>query len=151
MDEISDRDQIPAAKKNGQQRGAENVASVAEYLDRLDRTGELVPLNPDGGPNYSEIARHCGFGRQVFYTNEKARSLVEQRIQGFAKLHESQKERSALHKADVQDRHIQRLEEKVATLSAEVEGLRQQNRGLQERLRQYELIEEVMDIGRYRP
>jgi hypothetical protein len=51
MDEISDRDRRPVAKKNGQQRGAENVERVADYLDRLDRTGELVPLNPDGGPN----------------------------------------------------------------------------------------------------
>src|ERR1700730_12978290 len=61
------------SKKSGQQRGAENVDSVAAYLTQLDSTGERVPLNPDGGPNYSEIARHCGFGRQVFYTNEKAR------------------------------------------------------------------------------
>lgn len=66
--------------KSGRQRGAENVASVIAYLDELDRAGERVPLNPDGSPNYSEIARLCGFGRQVFYTNEKARQLVEQRI-----------------------------------------------------------------------
>ena len=39
----------------------------------------------------------------------------------------------------------------MATLSAEVEALRQRNRELEERLRQYELIEEVMDVGRYRP
>ena len=148
MDEISDRDR---AKKNGQQRGAENVESLAEYLGQLDKSGEMVPLNPDGGPNYSEIARHCGFGRQVFYTNEKARALVEQRIQRFAESHESQKVKGALHKVAAQDRHIQRLEEKLATLSAEVEALRHQNRDLQERLRQYELIEEVMDVGRYRP
>ena len=51
---------------------------MADYLVQLDRAGETLPLNPDGGPNYSEIARHCGFGRQVFYTNEKARGLMEQ-------------------------------------------------------------------------
>jgi hypothetical protein len=139
------------SKKSGQQRGAENVESVAAYLDQLDSTRERVPLNPDGGPNYSEIARHCGFGRQVFYTNEKARELVEQRIQRSAGSHEGQKARNALHKVDSQDRQIQRLEEKVATLSAEIEALRRQNRDCQERLRQYELIEEVMDVGRYRP
>ena len=111
----------------------------------------MVPLNPDGGPNYSEIARHCGFGRQVFYTNEKARALIEQRMHRFAGSRENRKVRSALHKVDAQDRQIQRLEEKVATLSAEVEALRQRNRELEERLRQYELIEEVMDVGRYRP
>ena len=148
MDEISDRDR---AKKNGQQRGAENVESLAEYLGQLDKSGEMVPLNPDGGPNYSEIARHCGFGRQVFYTNEKARALIEQRIQRFAESPESQKVKGALHKVDAQDRQIQRLEEKVATLSAEVEALLQRNRELEERLRQYELIEEVMDVGRFRP
>jgi hypothetical protein len=141
----------PASKKSGQQRGADNVASVGEYLNQLDKTGEMVPLNPDGGPNYTEIARQCGFGRQVFYTNEKARALVEQRIQRPADSQESRKVRSALHKVDSQDRQIQRLEERVATLSAEIESLRQQNRGLRERLRHYELIEEVMDVGRYRP
>src|SRR6266700_4896684 len=98
VDRIGDSGRRPAPKKNGQQRGAENVESVAEYLGQLDRTEEMVPLNPDGGPNYSEIARHCGFGRQVFYTNEKARALVEQRIERFAESHESQKVTSALHK-----------------------------------------------------
>ena len=115
-------------------RAANNEArktsrAVVDYLDQLDRAGEMVPLNPDGGPNYSEIARHCGFGRQVFYTNEKARALVEQRIHRFAESRENRKVRSALHKVDAQDRQIQRLEEKVATLSAEVEALRQQEPG----------------------
>lgn len=151
MDEIGDNGGRAASNKSGQQRGAENVESLNEYLDQLDRTGGMIPLNPDGGPNYSEIARHCGFGRQVFYTNERARALVEQRIQRSADLREGQKARSALHKVDAQDRQIQRLEEKLATLSAEVDALRRQNRELQERLRQYELMEEVMDVGRYRP
>jgi hypothetical protein len=151
VDEIGDNGRRPAPKKNGQQRGAENVESVAEYLDQLDTTEEMVPLNPDGGPNYSEIARHCGFGRQVFYTNGKARALVEQRIQRLTESRASQQVRNALHKVDVQDRHIQRLEEKVATVSAEVEALHQQNRDLRERLRQYEVMEEVLDVGRYRP
>lgn len=143
--------QRPDANRSGQQRGAENVESVTEYLNQLNSSGEMVPLNSDGGPNYSEIARHCGFGRQVFYTNEKARALVEQLVQRSAELHRSRKVISALHKVDAQDRRIQKLEEKVATLSAEVEALHQQNRKLQIRLRQYELMEEVMDVGRYRP
>ena len=151
MDEMNEDGGGQGVKKSGQQRGTENVESVVAYLDQLDRTGEMVPLNPDGGPNYSEIARHCGFGRQVFYTNEKARALIEERMHRFAEPRENRKVRSALHKVDAQDRQIQRLEEKVATLSAEVEALRQRNRELEERLRQYELIEEVMDVGRYRP
>jgi len=138
-------------KKSGQQRGAENVDSLAEYLVGLDQAGATMPLNLDGSPNYSEIARHCGFGRQVFYTNERARALVEQRLTRFEESREGQKIRKALHKVDIQDRRIQNLEEKVATLEAEVEALRRQNRELQERLRQYELIEDVMSIGRYRP
>lgn len=151
MDEMSADGRGRDSKKSGQQRGAENVESVAAYLGHLDRIGEMVPLNPDGGPNYSEVARHCGFGRQVFYTNEKARALVEQHIQRSTESYASRKAKSALHKVDIQERHIQRLEEKVATLSAEIEALHQQNRDLQERLRQYELMEEVMDTGRYRP
>ena len=75
----------------------------------------------------------------------------KKRLRRFTESPENRKVRSALHKAEAQDRQIQRLEEKAATLSAEVEALRQRNRELQERLRQYELIEEVMDIGRYRP
>lgn len=151
MGDMNDGGRGRDTKRSGQQRGAENVAGVAAYLDELDRTGETVPLNPDGGANYSAIARHCGFGRQVFYTNEKARELVEQRIRRSADSRESQKVVRVLHKVDSQDRQIQRLEEKVAMLSAEIEALRQEKRMLQERLRQYELIEEVMDVGRYRP
>ena len=75
---MDERSEGAALKKSGQQRGADNVESLTWYLDELDQTGEMIPLNPDGGPNYSEIARHCGFGRQVFYTNEKVRALVEQ-------------------------------------------------------------------------
>lgn len=151
MDEMNEDGGGQGVKKSGQQRGTENVESVVAYLDQLDRTGEMVPLNAEGGPNYSEIARHCGFGRQVFYTNEKARALIEERMHCLAGSRENRKVRSTLHKVDAQDRQIQRLEEKVATLSAEVEALRQRNRELEERLRQYELIEEVMDVGRYRP
>lgn len=138
--------------KSGRQRGAENVASVIAYLDELDRAGERVPLNPDGGPNYSEIARLCGFGRQVFYTNENARKLIEQRIpRNLDAGPPGRLTEQALQKADSQDRQIRRLEERVAALSAELESLRLNNRRLSERLRQYELIEEVMDVGRYRP
>jgi hypothetical protein len=151
VDEMNNEGDRQGVNKSGQQRGAENVAGVVAYLEQLDRAGETLPLNPDGGPNYSEIARQCGFGRQVFYTNEKARGLVEERLHRFTESPENRKVRSALHKAEAQDRQIQRLEEKAATLSAEVEALRQRNRELQERLRQYKLIEEVMDIGRYRP
>jgi hypothetical protein len=139
------------SRKSGRQRGAENIESLTAYLDQLDRTGEMVPLNPGGDPNYSEIARLCGFGRQVFYTNGRARELVEQRTQRDADSRASRQVRQAVRKADSQDRQIQRLEEKVAALSAEVESLRLSNRRLQERLRQYELIEEVLDVGRYRP
>ncbi len=151
MDEMNEDGGGQGVKKSGQQRGTENVESVVAYLDQLDKAGEMVPLNAEGGPNYSEIARHCGFGRQVFYTNEKARAPIEERMHCLAGSRENRKVRSALHKVDAQDRQIQRLEEKVATLSAEVEALRQRNRELEERLRQYELIEEVMDVGRYRP
>ncbi len=151
MDEIDDDSRGSESKKSGGQRGADNVESLAQYLDQLDRAGEPVPLNPDGGPNYSEIARHCGFGRQVFYTNEKARALVEQRIKHSQGSREDPKVKNALHKVDAQGRQIQRLEEKVATLSVEVEALRRKKRELQEQLRQYELIDEVMSIGRYRP
>ena len=151
VDEIGRDRHRSESKKSGQQRGADNVQSLTEYLEGLDRVAETIPLNPDGGPNYSEIARHCGFGRQVFYTNEKARTLVDQHLRRFEECPQGQKVRKALHKADIQDRRIQSLEERVATLSAEIEALRRQNRDLQERLRQYELIEEVMSIGRYRP
>ncbi len=151
MDEMNEDGGGQGVKKSGQQRGTENVESVVAYLDQLDKAREMVPLNAEGGPNYSEIARHCGFGRQVFYTNEKARAPIEERMHCLAGPRENRKVRSALHKVDAQDRQIQRLEEKVATLSAEVEALRQRNRELEERLRQYELIEEVMDVGRYRP
>lgn len=140
-----------ALGKSGRQRGAENVESVIAYLDQLDRTGESVPVNPDGSPNYSEIARLCGFGRQVFYTNEKARQLVEQRIQRSLDAPPGPLAKQALQKVNSQDRQIRRLEEKVAALSAELESLRMTNRLLTERLRQYELIEEVLDVGRYRP
>lgn len=143
-------DEVSSAK-SGRQRGAENIESLTAYLDQLDRTGASVPLNPGGGPNYSEIARLCGFGRQVFYTNGKARELVERRTQRNADSRARRQVRQALHKVDSQDRQIQRLEEKVAALSAETESLRLSNRRLQERLRQYELIDEVLDLGRYRP
>lgn len=141
--------------KSGQQRGVENVESLRAYLDDLRSKGGFLPSRK-GKPDKSAIAIACGFDRQTFYNNPEAIALLEKAREeiGIGDSHPPTGRTAHLEQLmTTRDRRIQHLEERLHTRTAEVEELRRENKELKERLRRYELAEEVMaTTGRkYRP
>lgn len=151
--------------KSGQQVGAEHVERLREYLRSLHATGSRIP-GRQGKPNKSVIADACGFGRLTFYNNTEAIAVLEQSVieigvvEDTPKLEEKsvrpQLEGKAAHlqtTVDKKERRIQQLEETLETKLAEISDLRRELKQAQEKLRQYDLMEEVMTTSgrRFRP
>ena len=65
--------------RSGVQIGADNVARLGAYLDRLAAAGERFPTR-NGRPNLSAVALACGFDRQVLYKNPAAKALVDKAL-----------------------------------------------------------------------
>lgn len=142
--------------KSGQQRGAENVERLRAYIDELRATGTLLPAR-NGRVDKSAVAVSCGFDRQTLYNNPEARACLEQAVEeiGIVENSPSVSGRAA-HLEQVvgrRERRIQHLEERLQTCAAKKEGLLRENKELKERVRQYEIMEEIMTTtGRkYRP
>ncbi len=127
-------------EKSGVRIGAENVAALKAYLDRLAAAGERFPTR-GGRPNLSAVAVACGFDRQVLYKNPAAKALVDAAVAGLG-LAASEPEgvgedEKPEPRTDRRDRRIMQLEQQNASLRAE-------NQSLRERLRRLEQVEEVM-------
>jgi hypothetical protein len=126
-------------EKSGAMTGAENVARLKAYLDRLAAAGEPFPAR-GGRPNLSAVAVACGFDRQVLYKNPAAKALVDAAVAGLGRTVEidpAQPDEKPEPRSDRKDRRIMQLEQQNASLMAE-------NQSLRERLRKLEQIEEVM-------
>lgn len=154
--------------KSGQQIGRENVENLQRYVETLRQTGEHLPMRR-GKPNFSAIALANGFDRGVFRDNQEARRVIEEAAKDTnltgeeegkgekdagekgglerdvpSKLGEDGKAAHIQKKLDRSDRHNKTLEEKLAMKTAECEGLRRRIKELEEKLRGYEIFEEVM-------
>jgi hypothetical protein len=134
--------------KSGQQIGAENAEKLSDYLAELKLKGAHLPSR-NGKADKSAIALACGFNRQTLYNNPEAVALLEQAVHdigledgnappGGGKIEHVQR------RLDQRDRRIQQLEEKLTAKEAENAELRREKRDLKEKLRQYEIFEEVM-------
>jgi hypothetical protein len=142
--------------KSGQQVGAENVERLRSYLTNLKAKGARIPSR-NGKADKSAVAIACGFNRQTLYNNPEAITLLEQGVEeiGLDKNSPSVDGR-AVHlqqQMDVRDRRIQRLEQMLATRTAENTALRQEVKELKEQLRQYTLLDESISTSgrKYRP
>lgn len=61
----------------GREKESVNKSSYKSYVESLRKSGQRFPVNDDGAPNFSEIARQCGFYRQVLYNNKKLKELFK--------------------------------------------------------------------------
>ena len=125
--------------RSGVQIGAENVARLQAYLDRLTAAGLLFPMR-NGKPNYSAVAIACSFDRQVLYKNPAAKALIEdavRRLDAAPATDAAAPEEKPTLRSDRRDRRIMQLEQQNASLRAE-------NQTLRERLRKLEHVEEIM-------
>jgi len=111
-------------EKSGQEVGKENVAALGTYLQGLRAEGKGLPSR-NGRVSASAIALAAGVDRQSLYKNPHCRSLLEAAAQemGLAGIEVRD---VPLPKDDGKDLRIQTLENQVASLTAEVHGLRRQ-------------------------
>lgn len=125
--------------KNGQQLGTENANAIELYLNALKADGKGLPSR-NGKVSMSAVALAAGVATQNLYKNPACRSMLEQAAQELGLAPIGREEGQA--KDDPRDRRIQSLEARIASLQAEVEGLRS-------KLRRFTHIEQHMiETGR---
>lgn len=107
--------------KSGPQLGAENTAAMEHYLDALKAEGLGLPSR-GGKVSIAAIALASGVASQNLYKNPACRSMLEKAAQELGLSPIGREEGQA--KDDPRDRRIQSLESRIASLQAEVEGLR---------------------------
>lgn len=125
--------------KSGQQIGAENIAAFERYLAALRSEGGGLPSR-NGKVSIPAVALASGVPSQSLYKNPGCRAMLEAAAQelGLAPVGREAGKTSD----DPRDRRIQSLESRIASLQAEVEGLRS-------KLRQFAHIEQhLVSTGR---
>ncbi|MEY9397447.1 hypothetical protein ACVME8_006526 [Bradyrhizobium diazoefficiens] len=125
-----------ADAKSGSVLGAENAETLKNYLEALEREGRPLPMRA-GEPNRSAIALACGFDRQVLYKNPAAKALLEAANAKLPAVAAGEEEAKPEAKSDRRDRRIMTLEQQNAAQRAEIAGLR-------EKLRRLEQVEDIM-------
>jgi hypothetical protein len=155
----NNNDEDAAPGKSGKQIGAEYADRFRRYLDYLRANKQRLPTH-NGRLDKSAIARASGLRRLTLYTNPEVTQLLEEAVKdkeigvanGGASIPDAEeggsvpKGRAAYLEKQVNryERRIAELEEIRATQAAEIEELKRERKGLREKLRQYEFIEEVM-------
>jgi len=65
---------------NQVEKGRINKQRYKEYVESLIAKGKKFPVNQNGGVNLTQIAKECGFHRQVFATNKGMAASLEEDI-----------------------------------------------------------------------
>lgn len=127
--------------RNGKQVGADYVDMLTSYLDALRTDRKGLPSR-NGKVSTPAVALACGVNRQSLYKNVRCRELLEQAAQEIGLQAIEHRVAGPANQDDTKTQRIQVLEAQVATLKAEVEGLRR-------KLRNYAHFEEHMvETGR---
>lgn len=157
MSEPSAPEKAECVAMSGKQAGAENAQRLHAYIAALRLGGRRLPSH-GGKPDKSAIAVACGFNRQTLYNNPEAISLLDGAVKELGLEVENNaasggKTEFLRQQVDKRDRRVRRLEELLDTRTAENQTLRRENKELKEKLRQYELVEEIMTTSgrRFRP
>ncbi len=128
-------------KRSGKQIGADYVEMLTKYLDALRADGKCLPSR-NGKVSTPAVALACGVDRQSLYKNVRCRELLEQAAQELGLQAIETRATGPTTQDDTKTQRIQVLELQVASLQAEVEGLRR-------KLRNFAHIEEhLVETGR---
>ncbi len=112
--------------KSGRQVGAEYTEALLTYLEALRQEGKGLPAR-SGKVSVAAVALASGVDQQSLYKNPRCRELLEQAAQELGlQAIEARATGPSTTKDDAKTQRIQVLEAQVATLKAEVEGLRRQ-------------------------
>ncbi|MBP1625925.1 MAG: hypothetical protein H6Q00_400 [Holophagaceae bacterium] len=108
--------------KSGKQISQEYIETLKNYLDTLRANGTGLPSR-NGKISTSAIALAAGIDRQSLYKNPHCRALLEAAA-GEMELCGIGTHKPTSSMDDGKDQRIQTLEAQIATLTAEVYGLR---------------------------
>lgn len=116
-------------KLRGAEGAAKNTLKLQGYIKDLHENGRSLPLR-GGDANRTAIAKACGFNRSVLYDNEECVQLLKDEVarhkpEGGSGGHSSPAAGAATDKQlKTLQNQIQRLETRIASLSAENADLR---------------------------
>ena len=155
--------------KSGKQIGVEYADKFRRYLEDLKAKKQRLPVH-NGNLNNSAIALASGVPRLTLYTNPKVREMLEEAVRdeeigvvngagapntdaGGAGLVSKGRAAHLEKQVNRYERRIGELEEIRTAQAAEIEELKRERKGLKEKLRQYEVMEEIMTASgrRFRP
>lgn len=105
-------------------KGHDNLLRFQSFVGRL--RAESAPL-----PNATDIARECGFDRQVLYKNQAIRKLYDEAKKELKQKRHT-KESALEGKLDSKSRRIKKLEEILFARNQEIELLRKRVRVLEQ-------------------
>lgn len=146
---------------SGKQLAEENVRRLQQWADAPRQPEDWAPFIKNGQLNRSAVAGACGFGRSVFAQNPTAKAVIaeiERRLTtaGILSPPPTEGKRSpadglppeqpaAIVSVDENirrlEREVKRRDERIATMLAEISGLR-------DRIRRLEHVEMVIQSGR---
>jgi hypothetical protein len=135
---------------SGREQGEVNLAKLRDYLDGLAAANEELPMDGER-PNISAISKASGVPRSAFYTNGGIKKLLADFLGVAPGESPAGDDQFARHQEQVElrDRRILQLEQRLAAVQAENQGLRGQVVELKKSLRRYQIIEdEVVTAGR---
>ena len=119
------RDAGSSASKSGQEVGAEYLEALLCYLEALRQEGKGLPARV-GKVSVAAVALASGVDQQSLYKNPRCREALERAAQELGLQAIEARATRTTTKDDAKTQRIQLLEAQVATLKAEVEGLRRQ-------------------------
>lgn len=124
--------------KSGAELGREHAARLGDYLASTDR----IPSR-SGRPNMTEIARACGFDRQVLYKNPACVALIEAAV---AERGLDPKESRGFNEGSdwVPAGKLREAEKRNSALEKKVSELRARIIGLEATLRRREIVDEEL-------
>ena len=111
--------------KSGRQVGAEYTEALLTYLEALRQEGKGLPARA-GKVSVAAVALASGVDQQSLYKNPRCRELLELAAQELGLQAIVARASGPSTKDDAKTQRIQVLEAQVATLKAEVDGLRRQ-------------------------
>ena len=128
------------SKFSAVEKGRINKERYHAYINDLKVTGRKLPLNQFGEVNLSEIAKTCGFNRQVFSTNKNLKKQLEEDIRRIGtEISEGESTESRLEKkAKESTQQVNKLKSDLESKIQEIESLRSTIAELQKHIKHLE-------------
>lgn len=145
-------------KISGVEKSVINISRYADYVKSLEKDGKRFPLNQFGDVNLTEIAKACGFNRQVFFTNTTMKNKLANDVKRIGTSLSKPKPSDLLLENQVKIKNTQvnslqrdlvLAEEKNCALLKQIAELELENKNLKISYGEFEAsVEHMLETGR---